>query len=928
MNKRIACVLAALITLGALGVPVSAYNPGDKVGTYAYTDIVAYIDGAPIESYNINWETAVVVEDLKNYGFEVIWDQTPGSRNLRVTRSSRPISSTYIPPARKHKNGDYAGDVLYTDIVTYFNGTKVDSFNINGRTIVYVNDIARFYGQPGTYKYNDSTRSLSLSLSGAPAAVPTPTPTQPKALRISSQPKSASAAVGSTVRFSITASGGTSPYTYTWERRGPFDMLWTPVLISSGTSSYSFPATQDILYGGYIYRCTVTDASGQSVISDTVALMPSASPLTASVKADKTSVSYGGSAKITASVSGGVSPYTYTWYKYNSSKQTWEKQTSSKSNTYSVSNLTSTAYIRCEIKDAAGSVVTTDHVTISVAASALKVSLSADRTTVSYNGTAKVTANVQGGISPYTYSWYKYNSSKQTWEKQSSATKQTCTVSNIKSTVYIRCEVKDSSGSVVTSDHVTLSVSVPAMSATLSADRTTVQYGGTAKVTANVIGGASPYTFSWYKYNSSKQTWEKQSSAVNQTCTVSNIKSTIYIRCEVKDAAGTVVTTDHVTLTVAPSIMNVTLSADRTTVAYGGTAKVTANVQGGVSPYTFSWYKYDSSSQTWVKQSAAVNQTCTVSNIKSTIYLRCEVRDASGSVVTSDHVTLSVSMPAMSAVLSADKTSLSYGSGTAKLSASVSGGSAPYIYTWYIYDNLSGRWINQGYNTIGSYVLNDLTSSVTMRCEITDASGASVTTNSVTVSVAAASVTAVLASDSPSVQNGGSAKLSVAAQGGRAPYIYKWSANSGYGWQDLGYSTANSYVLTDIRNNTQVRVEVTDADGYTGVSNTVTIICSPYIPSPTPDPTPGVQTDTAVLSADRYSVSSGGTVVFSVNTDLDPVYYMWYVQYEGSSVLENPVITVMNTCPMVFTKNARVYCTVAGYGGMVATSNIVDITVS
>ena len=119
MNKRIACVLAALITLGALGVPVSAYNPGDKVGTYAYTDIVAYIDGAPIESYNINWETAVVVEDLKNYGFEVIWDPTPGSRNLRVTRSSRPISSTYIPPARKHKNGDYAGDVLSTDIVTY-----------------------------------------------------------------------------------------------------------------------------------------------------------------------------------------------------------------------------------------------------------------------------------------------------------------------------------------------------------------------------------------------------------------------------------------------------------------------------------------------------------------------------------------------------------------------------------------------------------------------------------------------------------------------------------------------------------------------------------------------------------------------------------------------------------------------------------------
>ena len=41
------------------------------MGQAVNTDIVAYINGLPIKSYNINGQTAVIAEDLKKYGVGV-----------------------------------------------------------------------------------------------------------------------------------------------------------------------------------------------------------------------------------------------------------------------------------------------------------------------------------------------------------------------------------------------------------------------------------------------------------------------------------------------------------------------------------------------------------------------------------------------------------------------------------------------------------------------------------------------------------------------------------------------------------------------------------------------------------------------------------------------------------------------------------------
>ena len=160
MKKGMYIVLC-IIMLCSIVVNVSAQQIGDVVGNTLYTDIVAKINGYDIESYNINGYTAVCAEDLRAFGYDVIWDQA--SRSLKITK----LANGTITSGFKHQApasyllGQKRYDVLYTDIKTYINGAEVTSYNINGRTIIYFNDLATF----GTVGYDNNKREISLTTS-------------------------------------------------------------------------------------------------------------------------------------------------------------------------------------------------------------------------------------------------------------------------------------------------------------------------------------------------------------------------------------------------------------------------------------------------------------------------------------------------------------------------------------------------------------------------------------------------------------------------------------------------------------------------------------------------------------------------------------------------------------------------------------------
>lgn len=145
-------------TLTFMSANVAAERP--NAGYTLYTDIIASINQYNITSYNIDGYTAVVAEDLRDYGFDVEWK--PDERALYITRNnSNTIASTYIAPIiPKSQVGKRACDVLNTDIKTYINGDLVTSYNIDGRTIIYFADLDVF----GEVVYSDETRTLQLSV--------------------------------------------------------------------------------------------------------------------------------------------------------------------------------------------------------------------------------------------------------------------------------------------------------------------------------------------------------------------------------------------------------------------------------------------------------------------------------------------------------------------------------------------------------------------------------------------------------------------------------------------------------------------------------------------------------------------------------------------------------------------------------------------
>ncbi|MBR5517962.1 MAG: hypothetical protein IKV86_02940 [Clostridia bacterium] len=132
MSKKIISIMLAVIMLvSAMCISVSAAT--GKAGDYYYTDIKSYVRGQLIDSYNIGGTTVILVESLRTYGFNVDWN--PDARTLTITDFKGAATSSATPTATG-AIGAVAGSYYHTDIVTYFNGVAIESYNLGGQTVI------------------------------------------------------------------------------------------------------------------------------------------------------------------------------------------------------------------------------------------------------------------------------------------------------------------------------------------------------------------------------------------------------------------------------------------------------------------------------------------------------------------------------------------------------------------------------------------------------------------------------------------------------------------------------------------------------------------------------------------------------------------------------------------------------------------------
>ena len=160
--KKLISILLTAVMLSTSSAVVFA-KVGDTIGYATYTDIVAYINHYPIMSYNVNDYTVVVAEDLRNYGFDVQWNES--TRSLHISRGTATTITPYgTVYSYASKRGQKSMPYLETDIKTYVNGVEVPSYNIGGSTVVNMENLLPF----GEVIWVPETRALKMWVEGLP----------------------------------------------------------------------------------------------------------------------------------------------------------------------------------------------------------------------------------------------------------------------------------------------------------------------------------------------------------------------------------------------------------------------------------------------------------------------------------------------------------------------------------------------------------------------------------------------------------------------------------------------------------------------------------------------------------------------------------------------------------------------------------------
>ena len=312
--------------------------------------------------------------------------------------------------------------------------------------------------------------------------------------------------------------GGTGPMSYTWSN-GPTSEDQTG--LSAGA-----------------YNIIVTDQNGCTA-NETYVVNNQASGLTFTA-AITNEVCTNGQGEITLTVTGGNAPYNYVW---------------SNSGTIATINGLSSGVYSCTITDNTGCSIVTGNLSVGNTASGMSASTTVVDATCGNNGSIDLT--ILGGTNPISYSW----SNGPTTEDISSLSQGTYTYTV---TDANGCQLIGSADVIETNGNITYSFATSSETCG----------NGLGSIDLTPAGGQGPYTFVW----SNGPTTEDLTGLSAGTYT-----------CDITDQNGCSVTTAGIQVTNLPGNMSIAnvLVTDET--CSNGLGNIDITVAGGQTPITYSW---------------------------------------------------------------------------------------------------------------------------------------------------------------------------------------------------------------------------------------------------------------------------------------------------------------------------------------------------
>ncbi|MCS6934621.1 MAG: choice-of-anchor L domain-containing protein [Chitinophagales bacterium] len=463
-------------------------NPANGVAPYTYL----WSNGANTPSITVNNTGTYTVTITDNFGCTATATRSVTISNLNISGTTTNVSCV------GGNNGAIDITVTGTNApFTYNWGGGVTSQDRTNLTA-------------GTY-------TVTVSNTAGCTATASYTITQPAAPLLSSSTHTNIICHGANNgSINLTVSGGVSPYTFLW---------------SNGAT------TEDLnnLAAGS-YTVTITDFNGCTTTRTVNITQP---PLLNTSSTQVNVTCHGGNnGSVDLSVSGGVSPYSYTW----SNGATTQDIFSLTAGTYSVT-----------VADSNGCTVTR---TVTITQSTpITVSLTPTHVSCYGGNNGSISTTVSGGNGPYTYNW----GGGITTQNRTNLTAGTYTVT-----------VTGAGGCTATAS---VTITQPnALNVTATATPVNCFGGNNGTITTNVSGGNLPYSFNWGGGITTQN--RSNLAAGNYTVTVTS--------------AGGCTATASATVTQPAAI---SLNATTTPVScYGGNnGSIDLSVTGGTGTYTYAW---------------------------------------------------------------------------------------------------------------------------------------------------------------------------------------------------------------------------------------------------------------------------------------------------------------------------------------------------
>src|SRR5437016_1021480 len=451
--------------------------------------------------------------------------------------------------------------------------------------------------------------------------------------------------VGQQITFTTSASGGTTPYSFSWSFGDG----------STGTGSSATHAYSSA--GSFTVILTVKDSSSpqQTATSQQSVIVSSPPPpLTTSFTYSPSSPQTGQQVTFTASASGGTGPYTFGWSFGDGSTGSGYSVT----HTFS---LAGTYAVVLTVKDSSSPQQT---VSVTSPPSPLTASFTFSPSSPQAGQQVSFTGSASGGTSPYSYGW--------SFGDGLTGSGSSVTHTYLSAGTYtIVLNVKDGSSpqqTATSQQSITVTSPPPALTASFTYDLSSPQVGEIVSFNGSASGGVSPYSYSWSFGDGITGTGSSVTHAYASA-------GSFMVVLTVKDSGSPQQTTtsqQSITISTSPLALTANFSYSPSSPQAGQQVNFTASDSGGTTPYALSWSFGDGSTGT------GSSVTHTYSSAGSyTVTLTVKDSSSPQQTATSQKtVTVTSAPPSLSASFSFSPSSPQAGQ-QVTFTASASGGTVP-----------------------------------------------------------------------------------------------------------------------------------------------------------------------------------------------------------------------------------------------------------